>query len=210
MAVLMMVLAVWSGACARDRGGAERGDVGAVRVIVVRHAEKMDDDGGDDPGLTDAGRAWAAGLARFCAGQGVTAVVATPFRRTMETAWPTAEALGLPVLAVPVSSEMGMHVESIVRLIEGDAGGGCWLVVGHSNTVPAIVGRLGGVDPAGLVIEESSYGDLFVLTRTGGAVIAGVGGAEGSREGVGGGWSVRRGRLEGGQELDSPARGDGI
>jgi hypothetical protein len=44
---------------------------------------------------------------------------------------------------------------------------GSVLVVGHSNTVPDIVERLGGTRPP--AIAETSFGDVWQVTRTGGA-----------------------------------------
>ncbi len=160
-ALILVMLCV---GCVRERATDDAAAASsAVRVIVVRHTERADD-GSDDPGLTEAGRAWAQQFARFCAARGVTGVIATPYRRTMETAWPTASLLNLPVRAVPVSNNLEIHVESIARLIEGDTSR-VWLVVGHSNTVPAILKRLAGDNADIPAIDESDYGRVFELRR---------------------------------------------
>lgn len=162
--LLIVVLVVMAlGACGCAAGGAGAlDDRGVRRVIVVRHAEKRDD-ASDDPGLTESGRVWAEELGRFCVSQGVTGVVSTPYRRTMETAWPTAREAGVRVQMVPASSGVEAHAEGVVRVIEGDGMGGNWLVVGHSNTVGAVIARLMGGGPAAVEIGEMEYGRVFVV-----------------------------------------------
>src|SRR5438477_10644022 len=58
-------------------------------VVIVRHAEKAAN-GGNDPDLSSAGRARADALARILKESDITAIFATEFKRTQETAAPTA------------------------------------------------------------------------------------------------------------------------
>src|SRR5438094_8272600 len=58
-------------------------------VVIVRHAEKATD-GGRDPDLSLAGRARADELARILKDSGITAIFTSEFKRTQETAAPTA------------------------------------------------------------------------------------------------------------------------
>src|SRR2546423_7035829 len=58
-------------------------------VVIVRHAEKAAN-GGNDPDLSSAGRARAEALARILKDSGITAIFTTEFKRTQETAAPTA------------------------------------------------------------------------------------------------------------------------
>src|SRR5512145_2857737 len=60
-------------------------------VVVVRHAEKVDESAGSD--LTGAGKARAQALAAMLKDAGLEAIFSTDFRRTLETAKPTAEAV---------------------------------------------------------------------------------------------------------------------
>lgn len=76
-----------------------------TRVLLLRHGEtvhtadkRFSGLGGDDPGLNDVGRRQAEAAAAFLAGRGdIDAVVASPMRRTRETAEVVADALGADV-----------------------------------------------------------------------------------------------------------------
>ena len=84
----------------------------------------------------------------------IKAVFATPTRRARETAAPLAERLG-----VPVSDYNPRDLEALAAAVSGAAGS--VLIVGHSNTVAALVERFGGEKPAELT--EQDYGTLFVV-----------------------------------------------
>ena len=122
-------------------------------VYAVRHAETVDD--GSDPGLSDAGRARAERLARMLSDAGLTHVHSTPYRRTRETAGIVAEALGLEVAEYDPRELRGFAASVATE-------GGRHLVVGHSNTTPALVQMLGG-DPGG-PMSESEYGRVYQVT----------------------------------------------
>lgn len=127
-------------------------------VFLVRHAEKTSEDGYGaprDPRLTDAGKARAATLARMLAPAGITAIHSTAYRRTRETAAPIAEALGLDVQRYDARL-----LESFADKLEQSPGR--HLVVGHSNTTPALVQLLGG-DPGEPIDEATEYDRLYVL-----------------------------------------------
>ena len=127
-----------------------------TRVYVVRHAEK--EAGVPDPGLTYAGERRAEALAELCARAGVVAVYSTAYRRTMETAGATAARVG-----AHVDTSFGPRDEArLAERVRGVHAGGCVLVVGHSNTVGAIVAALGAERPADL--GEDEYDRLFIVT----------------------------------------------
>jgi len=161
LTVLLVVLA----ACAAPPPPAP-----SLEVVLVRHAEKADD-GTRDPALTAVGRARAAALAERLAGERLVAVYATEYQRTQETARPAAEAAGLDVTLEPVGSE---GVEAFTaRMVERvrdhvSPAGGTVLVVGHSNTIPALAAALTGVpvDP----MPETEYDRVMTarLTADGG------------------------------------------
>lgn len=139
-------------------------------IHLVRHAETAAD-GSSDPVLSEAGRERAAQLARMMGGAGITAIHSTPYARTRETARRVADALGLKVTEYDPRDLRTFAA----RLLEE---GGRPLVVGHSNTTPALVQLLGG-DPGG-PIPEDEYGRLYVLTEGYGAthtLVAGYPGA---------------------------------
>ena len=109
-------------------------------VVVVRHAEKAD--ASRDPSLSEAGRARALALDSALADARVTAVIVTPYRRNAETAAPVAARHGLTPIVVPVSGGVDTHAAAVTA--EAMRHGGTVLVVGHSNTVGAIVGAAVG------------------------------------------------------------------
>ena len=122
-------------------------------VVLVRHAEK--EAAGDDPILTATGRERANRLAHVLAEGGLDAVYASQFRRTQETAEIVASAVGIDVSIVDARD-----VEGLATRIRAEHAGQTVLVVGHSNTVPAVVRALGAEAPE---IPEDEYDDLFVV-----------------------------------------------
>lgn len=77
-----------------------------MELILIRHAEPVrivDADGPADPPLSERGRAQAAALAAYLAGEDISGVWTSPMRRARETAAPLGEALGLDVV---VDSEL--------------------------------------------------------------------------------------------------------
>ena len=133
---------------------------GATRtVILVRHAEKAPGTIADVP-ISPAGQCRAEGLARILADAGVKKIYATEFIRTQQTAEPLAKKLGIQTEKITSEDVTGL----VTKLRSGSAVGTA-LVVGHSNTVPDIINRLG----AGKVppIAEGEFDRLFVVTLTG-------------------------------------------
>jgi broad specificity phosphatase PhoE len=133
---------------------------GSRVVVVVRHGETAADGSGDPP-LSAAGIQRGLVLARIAASYDVEAAFATPFKRTRGTAERAAEWLGLRVEAVPIpAAGVSAHVADLVARVRAAPGPGV-LVVGHSNTVPAVVLALTGVDIG--PIAETEYSRLFVV-----------------------------------------------
>jgi broad specificity phosphatase PhoE len=137
-------------------------------VVLVRHAEKAAQPA-DDPGLTPEGAARAEAL--IGAVGAVDAIFTTQFIRTRATAEPLARARGVPVTVVeyPVNPMAGSggaagYAKALAERIRREHRGQTVVVVGHSNTVPAIVEALGAT-PAG-VIADSEYDHLFVVVLT--------------------------------------------
>ncbi|NVJ96947.1 MAG: gamma subclass chorismate mutase AroQ [Alphaproteobacteria bacterium] len=103
-------------------------------IYLVRHAEKASD-GTRDPDLTPAGHERAQWIAHYLADRGLTAVFSTNYKRTRQTAAPTAKMAGLPVsIYDPRALE-----EFAAELKAKD---GTFLVVGHSNTTPHLANLL--------------------------------------------------------------------
>jgi broad specificity phosphatase PhoE len=122
-------------------------------VFIVRHAEKAKS-GGNDPDLSEAGRARAEVLARMLQDAGITAIYATEFRRTQQTAAPLAKAIAIEPTTVPANDITTLT--SKLRDSKENA-----LVVGHTNTIPDLIKALGIATP--ISIPETDYDNLFIL-----------------------------------------------
>jgi broad specificity phosphatase PhoE len=136
-------------------------------VIVVRHAERAD--GGsksmqaqEDPLLSAAGEARAQRLAEMLADAGVKAIFATEYKRTQDTGKPLAARLGLAVQA-----SKGNDAGALVAKIKAAHAKDVVLVIGHSNTMPAIVKAFGG---GAVTMTDEDYSSVFVVVPATGAV----------------------------------------
>ncbi|MBA3672485.1 MAG: histidine phosphatase family protein [Gemmatimonadaceae bacterium] len=128
-------------------------------VILVRHAEKEAEPAAD-PALTAAGRSRADALAEMVKHAGVDAIVSTRFQRTRLTAAPVAALLGLTVEIIEPRAPT--HARDVADAILARHRGGTVLVVGDSNTVPAIVAALGAALPP--PICDAQYDNVYVVT----------------------------------------------
>ncbi len=141
-------------ACTTAVGSADLG-----QVFVMRHLQA---ESGEDPGLTAAGHGDAQLLANwFDNSDKPTAIFVTRYRRSQETAGPLAGRLRTRPIVYD-SSDNDALVEA-VKARRGNV-----LVIGHSNTVPDIVERLGGVRPA--PIQHHEHGDIWRVSERGGRV----------------------------------------
>ena len=138
----------------------------STTIIVIRHAEKEPDSGGDPPGgdppLAAAGQARAELLARMFGDAGdpghIDAIYVSPTLRNRMTAAPLAAKLNLtPIVAPP------RDARSLARRVLHEHSGGRVLIVGHSDTVIGIVESLTGAKrlPA---IREDEYDTMYVVT----------------------------------------------
>jgi len=123
-------------------------------VFVVRHAERADAGMQANPPLSVAGEARAQKLAVMLADAGVKDIFATELKRTQDTAKPLVVKTGVAVEQVAAAdtalliAKIKSHPNDVV------------LVVGHSNTLPAILKALAGVDVS---IADNEYDNLFVV-----------------------------------------------
>ena len=138
----------------------------ATTVILVRHAEKADEPGAD-PALSAAGEARARALADALRGARVAAVLTTPYRRTNATGAPLATANGLAPLPVPVSGGLPAYAQSVADMIRTQYTGRTVVVVGHSNTLAAVIAALGG--PKLNDLCDNEYSMMYRLTLDGSA-----------------------------------------
>lgn len=133
---------------------AEQNDL--TTLILVRHAEKVMD-GSLDADLTSEGKVRAAELAYLLQYVALTAVYSTPFKRTRSTALPTARAKDLEVKLYSPG-----NVEFLAQVLKNHTGGRV-LIVGHSNTIPAMANELSGQDLYA-DLKDSIYDNLFIVS----------------------------------------------
>lgn len=136
----------------------------STTVFVVRHAEKMAGRGLADVDLTERGHARARALATDGAVREVSRVFVSPYLRTHQTARPLMDALGLDPVEYAAND-----VQGVSRLALEHRPGSS-LIVGHCDTVPAIIRALGVTgESVGFVTR---YGDLFEVRLEGiGAIL---------------------------------------
>jgi phosphohistidine phosphatase SixA len=128
---------------------------GPTTIILLRHAER--ETVGTDPSLTVAGKKRAQQLARMLRDAGVTAVFTSDARRTKETAAPLVAQTHLTPVEL-TGTNSATHRASVLAVSGGTA-----VVIGRTNTVPALITALGGGSPE---ILESEFDRLFVVTRS--------------------------------------------
>ena len=143
-------------------------------IFVVRHAERADAGQpagaapmvtpATDPPLSAAGHERAARLAAMLRSANVRYIFSTEFLRTRQTAAPLAQARHLEIIAVPSKEPEALLTQ--VRGVTGNV-----LIVGHSNTIPDLLARLGIKDE--ITIADTEHDNLFVIVRpeTGGPTL---------------------------------------
>jgi len=124
---------------------------------LVRHAEKQKD-GTNNPHLTEQGHTRAELLAKQLKAAGITKIYSSDYHRTLETAQPLAQALGLDVVLYDPSA-----LEPFAQSLKQETGN--ILIVGHSNTTPPLATLLSGkdVDP----IADNEYDNLYQIVLIG-------------------------------------------
>jgi broad specificity phosphatase PhoE len=129
-------------------------------VVLTRHAEK-EMNSIQDPPLSSDGERRAQRLAQmFSAASGpgrLDAIYVSDARRTQQTAAPLAERLGKTAVALPAADVQG----TVARVLR-EHRGGTVLIVGHSNTLPALIRGFSGIDVPAIPDEE--YGDVYIVS----------------------------------------------
>ncbi len=133
----------------------------STTYTVVRHAEKATeaDSAGvfdaKDPPLSAIGERHAQALANALGNAALYAVYATPFKRTQNTAQPSATAHGLTVQTYAPN----LAATEFAAQLTAAAKPGAVLIVAHSNTAPEIAAALCHCPVPS--IDEAAFGDRF-------------------------------------------------
>lgn len=149
-------------------------------LYIVRHAEKVASWPAGaylDPlrPLSAAGVARADGLATELEDAGITAIYASRTTRSVQTGVPLADRTGATLTVESSTVDPGKMKNFLAGLDERHEGDEAVLVIGHSNTIPGLLLRLGAVPgcferigieetPEGLRIN--GYEDLWRIDMT--------------------------------------------
>ena len=121
-------------------------------IYIVRHAEKVDES--RDPELSLKGQKRAVDLALLLRDAQVKRIFVTEFKRTLSTAQKLAEQNQITTQVIP-----GKEIDKLIAALQAESDNA--LVVGHSNTVPAILKALGMADVKN--VEDHEYDRLVIV-----------------------------------------------
>ena len=139
-----------AGACASESGGGNH----QYTLYLVRHAEKLADDG-DDPGLTAAGLHRAGQLANWLQDRGIADIWSSDYRRSRDTAGPLATRLDRDMMLYDPHDLPALAAELRKK-------GHTALIVGHSNTTPDLARLLCECFISDM--DDSDYDQLIVIS----------------------------------------------
>ncbi|WP_026708143.1 phosphoglycerate mutase family protein [Flavobacterium frigidarium] len=141
-----------------------------IRIVLVRHAEKMTNDPKEkDPELTEKGLQRAEDLAKELADTGVDAVYSTDYKRTRNTAQPTATLNKIQVQIYDANKLKEFAKKVLEENVDKTV-----LIVGHSNTILETMEALGGTRPIE-AIEDHEYDNAFLmLVKADGSINVGM------------------------------------
>lgn len=159
--VALILLCLSASSCVKVHvsRGTDAVSAATTTIVVVRHAEKSTDDP-RDPSISEAGNERALALSVVLKDAGVSAIYATQYKRTRQTAEPLAQKLGLSVIERQVAGTP-TYAADLAREVLAASAGKTVLIVGHSNTVPQIVQAFSGSVVA--PIQDNEYDHLFIV-----------------------------------------------
>jgi len=158
LAIFLFLGVVFSSSCTTTKDLSKSVDINTepLTVILVRHAEKQRNQ--SNPALTEAGQKRADRLAVMLEKIDLDAVFSTSYRRTEATAKPTAVAHELPI-----QSYDPKNLVDFAEMLKSDYASKTVLVVGHSNSTPALTGLLEDSTSYDS-FDESDYGNIVIVT----------------------------------------------
>ncbi len=129
-----------------------------TKIFIVRHAEK---EAGKDPLLTAAGNARAGDLMRTLQNEGIQKIYVSQYRRTQNTG----DSLRLQLKIDTVHYAADTVCDNLINsIMEHSDFGKTILIIGHSNTIPQIIRKLGVTDYPYGDLPDNDFDNLFVIT----------------------------------------------
>ncbi len=128
-----------------------------TKIYIVRHAEK---ESGNDPGLTPAGRVRAGDLVRKLKHKHIRRIYVTQYRRTQMTGDSMRIQLGIDTVHY-IADTTG--VDLLNKIIAHNDRQHTILVIGHSNTIPKIIRKLGVMNFPQENMADNEFDNLFLV-----------------------------------------------
>ena len=146
-------------------------------MFILRHAERAEYDEGDGP-ISKTGQWRAMTLARLLGEAGITTIITSDAKRAMQTAEPIARALGITPrvirtrgaktaddIVLTIDREkadwVADYAKKLMDEIHSRHKNDVVLIIGHQNTVPAIVRATGYSGE--VKIGDYEHDDIFVV-----------------------------------------------
>ena len=160
--IIAFVLLLQAMACGTRVSFRENPDTAGslTTLIIVRHAEK--DSTGTDPPLSGTGKRRAAYLGEMLRESEISALIASPRLRTIETLAPIAASRTLPVTVIPLDKGVRAHVAELIDTVLIRYAGLTALVASHSDVIPILLRTLGVTD--NITIGDDEYDNVFIVT----------------------------------------------
>ena len=133
-------------------------ETGITKIFIVRHAEK---ETGNNPVLTAAGNARAGDLMQRLKDEGIQKIYVSQYKRTQNTG----DSLRLQLKIDTVHYITDTLCDNLVNsIMEHSDFGKTILIIGHSNTLPQIIRKLGVTDYPYGDIPDNEFDNLFLVT----------------------------------------------
>lgn len=129
-----------------------------AKIYLVRHAEKGP---GEDPLLTSDGNKRAGDLLRAMKNKKIRHVYVTEYKRTQNTGDSIRLQLGIDTVHYLSDTSC---IDLMNKLIANKDVNKSILIIGHSNTIPLIIRKLGLPDYPKDYIPANEFDNLFLLT----------------------------------------------
>jgi len=129
-----------------------------TKIYLVRHAEKQS---GTDPALTEKGYKRAGALLQTLKHKHLHHIYVTQYKRTQMTG----DSLRIQLSIDTVHYAADTTGEDVYnKIIANNEAGKTILIIGHSNTIPKIIKKLGATDYNTSTIPDAEYDNLYLIT----------------------------------------------
>lgn len=154
--LLLILISATIFSCKSDKKEQEPINKNITVYYLIRHAEKNRSTKDKDPELTEIGLKRADNWSEVFEKVSFDKVYSSDYKRTQQTALPTAKSKGLEVLSYNTEH---LYNDTFKEQTKNQT----VLIVGHSNTTPAFVNAIIGKQKHSS-IDDSDNGKLFIVT----------------------------------------------